>query len=103
MIQHVGIEERLLNVPCSNEHLKYIASHLPDWLKYAQSLGLSVGEIQGLKVDPSLDYPMKAFEMLVMWHRAGGFQATYKRLVEQCLRLKNAKLAEEICQLLIQK
>ena len=100
LVDHVGISKDLLDKPCSTEHLKTIASILPNWHKYAEALRLSDSQIQDIRLDPLLDTGMKAQKVMKMWHRANGFKATYDLIVNVCLQLKDVPLAEKICRMI---
>ena len=97
LVDHVGVSKDLLNKPCYTEHLTTIASLLPNWQKYAENLGLSKLQIQDIKTDILLDAEMKAQRVMDRWYQLNGFKATYARLIEVCLKLKDVPLAEKIC------
>ncbi|XP_064401962.1 uncharacterized protein LOC135347816 isoform X2 [Halichondria panicea] len=97
LVNHVGIDKDLLNQPCSTEHLTKIAPFVPNWQKYAIVLGLNQPQILSIKSDHLLDPEMKAQQVLSLWKKANGFNATYSTLVDVCLQKKDVQLAESIC------
>ena len=99
LVNIVGISKDLLDQTCSTEHLMKIASRLPNWQKYAESLRLSDSQVQDIKTDPHLDTAMKAQRVLKMWHQANGFKASHRSIVDVSLQLKHVAFAESICRM----
>ena len=64
------------------------------------SLGLPDADVQGILTSVQLSYKMKTVEMLRRWHSVNGYAAHYRVLVEAWLRLDNAELAKQFCQVL---
>ena len=100
LVDHVGIRKDLLDKPCSKEHLKTIASILPNWHKYAEALRLPDSQIQDIRLDPLLDTGMKAQKVMKMWHQANSFKATYRLIIEVCLQQRDVALAKSICEMI---
>lgn len=100
LIQHVGISKERLMQQCSEEHLRQISGLIGNWLKYAEGLRLPESKILEIRNDQLRDAEMKAQEVLMTWHRANGFMASYKTLINVALSFKNAELAKKICGLL---
>ena len=100
LVDHVGINKDLLDKPCSMEHLKTIASILPNWHKYAEALRLPDSQIQDIRLHPLLDTGMKAQKVMKMWHQANSFKATYMLIIEVCLQQRDVALAKSICEMI---
>lgn len=99
LVNIVGISKDLLDDPCSTDHLMKIASLLPNWQKYAESLQLTDSQVQDIKTDPHLDTAMKAQRVMKMWHQANGFKANNRFIVDVSLQLKDVAVAEKICRM----
>ena len=101
LLRHTGTTEDRIDQECTNDNLSKIAPHLTNWFKYAMALRLTDLEIQEIHTDLLLDATMKAHKALQRWHQVNGFQATYRRLIDVCLKHRDVLVAEEICKLLI--
>ena len=88
----------LLDQECSVEHLKKI-SHFLDWRRVAPFLGLSEMDIQEIESDKKTDSE-KRLQALEKWKRMYAFKATYRKLVEILLEVKDANSAQKVCKLL---
>ena len=100
---HTGVTDRDLTQQTTEEALSLIAPHISNWRSYATALQLTDPETQQINTDGNLNVHMKAVLVLKQWRRRCGFRATYKRLVEVCLRLNDAVLAEEVCRVILRQ
>ncbi len=96
---HIGVTDEQLALQCSYPHFSQLAPKVPNWLSLAIVLGLEEYQRQAIKVDLQLDYLNKTLEVLMVWKKNLGQEATYLRLVRGCLDMSNAILAGEICEL----
>ena len=99
LLEHVGVSKDSLDQECSDKLLREMATHLPNWLKYARALGLTEPQITGVKSDPLLDNEMKPQEVLRLWKKANAYSATYSILVEVCLSQGDSDVAKRICEI----
>ena len=99
LVNRVGIDRDLLNQPCSTEHLTKIAPFVSNWHTYAIVLGVNQPQILSIKSDHTLEAEMKAQQVLSLWKKANGFNATYLALVDVCLQKNDVQLAESICKI----
>ena len=99
--KHVGIRGTQLDCQCSDDHLLIIAKKIDNWMQYANALKLTGQDIESIRTDIDLNYHFRSLQSLKMWQRRYAFRATYRVLVDVCLNEGNAKLAEEICQLIV--
>lgn len=87
-----------LNQECSRVHLRRISNEFPNWLQFADFLGLTPQEINDIRTDLDLTSgQMKSQKMLEKWHQSRGAYATYLDLVNVCLELRCTTIAEKIC------
>ena len=98
LVEHVRVNKDSLEQECSDELLREMAAHIPNWLKYARALGLTEQQITGVKSDPLLDNEMKPQEVLRLWKRANAYRATYSVLVKICLKQGDSDVGERICE-----
>ncbi len=99
LVNRVGINRDLLNQPCSTEHLTKIAPFVSNWHTYAIVLGVNQPQILSIKSDHTLEAEMKAHQVLSLWKKANGFNATFSALVDVCLQKNDVQLAESICKI----
>ena len=99
LVERVGVNKDLLDRPCSTEYLSRIAALLPNWLQYARALGLTEPQIQDIDGERMSNNAMKTVKMIKIWHLCNGFHATYRYLIDKCLELKHASVAENICRI----
>ncbi len=101
LIDHVGISEQMMKAECSSEKLRRIAVLIPNWNKMATNLELRDQDIIDIDSDRLLtDFTMKSLKVLERWHRTNGFMASYKKLVEACIRNQDLHLAGEVCKVI---
>ena len=89
LLKESRIPVTLLDQECSVEHLKKI-SHFLHWRRVAPILGLSEMDIQELESDSE-----KRLQALEKWKRMYAFKATYRKLVEILLDVKDANSAQK--------
>lgn len=97
LMEYVKVTEDQLKQKCSDEHIREIALNLTSWELYAPYLGLSTAEIDGIKEDAH-KHEQRTLRTLQKWKSKAVFKATYGALVDVCIKLRNAELAEKICQ-----
>ena len=99
IMEHTGISHQELDQQATSDTLAIIAPHIPNWQAIASSLGVPHQETLDIDANKSLDVSMKALSVLNCWLRRNGFRATYRHLVNKCLMLDNAQLAEHVCRI----
>ncbi len=97
--QHTGVTDKQLNLQCLDKHFDQLAPKVSNWLSLAMSLNLEDYQQLAIRVDLQLDYLHKTVEVLKVWKKNSGREATYLRLVEACLEMSNAILAGDVCTL----
>ena len=93
------LTDDLLDQPIPDNNLFDIATLIPNWSDYAGSQGmeLSKGEIQTIREDPSCTTTrIKAQRALEMWHGRDPNKATYRRLLNMCLKRKDGGIVIKI-------
>ena len=103
LMTHTKVTDHDLTQQTTEEALSLIAPHITSWRSYATALQLTAPGIQQIDTDRNLDAHMKAVSVLHQWRRRSGFRATYKHLVEVCLRMNDAVLAEEVCSIVLRQ
>ena len=97
LLRITGVTEADLNQECSEAVLKQIAEHVIDWRGYAEELSIGQQQIEDIRTDISLSLKLKVIHVFRRWTESQGFKATYRRLVDVCLKQRNGKLAQEVC------
>ena len=93
------LTDDLLDQPIPDNSLFDIAILIPNWSDYAGSQGmeLSKGEIQTVREDTSCTTTrINAQRALEMWHSRDPNKATYRRLLNMCLKRKHGDIAIKI-------
>ena len=98
VVKEVRISLDLLEQKCSDEHLKSISLFL-DWRSVAPHLGLSERDIEAIEVENRRELE-RSLKVLQKWKRMFGYTATFRKLVEAILVVRNAEDAEKVCRLL---
>lgn len=98
LIEHLGLERKLLDQRCQDNHLQEIASLLVQC--DACDLPLLRLSKTDFNTSPS---ETKMLHSLQSWKKRCGFKAKYKCLVEEFLACGNAELAEEVCSIVSSK
>ena len=96
---HTGVTDTQLALQCTDEHLNQLAPKVPNWFTLAVTLGLEEYQRNAIKVNLDLEYLYKTIEVLKVWKKKMGREATYLRLVRGCLEMSNALLAGDVCTL----
>ena len=97
--EKTGLTDDHLDQPIPEYSLFDIASRIPNWSDYAGSQGmeLSEGEMQSVREDPSRTMTrMKAQRALELWHGRDPYKATYRSLLNMCLKRKDGDVARKI-------
>lgn len=100
--EQVGLRRKLLDQPFSEDLLVRIAQLIPNWLEYAHPLGLTPQEINGINMNPQLNFSMKTREMLRIWNNKNAYteRAHYRVLAQTSCELELANVAGMICKVL---
>ena len=98
VVKEVRISLDLLEQKCSDEHLKSISLFL-DWRSVAPHLGLSERDIEAIEAENRRELE-RSLKVLQKWKRMFGYTATFRKLVEAILVVRNAEDAEKVCLLL---
>ena len=97
-MKEVGISPDLLDQKCSDEHLKSISLFL-DWRSVAPHLGLSERDIEAIEAENRRELE-RSLKVLQKWKKMYGYTATFRKLMEAILVVRNAEDAERVCRLL---
>ena len=97
LMKYTGVTEVELNQQCSEEIFKQIAENVANWRSYAEELSLTPQETEQIRTDANLDVRLKVISVFKQWRKSQAFKATYRRLVEACLNLRDSITAQEIC------
>ena len=100
LLKEVGVTPSQLDKPCSREHLQDVALFLESWRTVAPHLGLSRTEMEEIERD-GREEREKRLKILELWKGKFAFKATYKVLIEVCLKISRADQAEKVCRLLV--
>lgn len=85
---------------CSSKIYKF-ADLIPNWQKMANQLELREHQITDIRQDHQLtDSTMKSSKVLNEWHRINGYKASYRVLVDACIKQRDLVLAEGICKVI---
>ena len=97
--EKTGLTDDQLDQPIPEYSLFDIASRIPNWSDYAGSQGmeLSPGEKQSVCEDPSCTTTRtRAQRALKLWHGRDPYKATYRSLLNMCLKRKDGDVAIQI-------
>lgn len=99
ILDHLKIAKETLEEEVDDGHLLEIARKTSNWELYADRLGLSDTDIEGLKRDFNKT-ELQSRGAFKMWAERKAFMATYLFLVEDVfLKQGNAKMATFVCKL----
>ena len=98
LVRKVRISLDVLEQKCSDEHLKSISLYL-DWRSVAPHLGLSERDIEDIEIENRRESERR-LKVLQKWKRMFGYTATFRKLVEAILVVRNTEDAEYVCRLL---
>ena len=96
-MRNTGVTEAELNQQCSETVIKQVADYVTEWRSYAEELSLTPQEIEDIRTDITLNLKLKVISVLRQWIKCQLFKATYRRLVEACLNLRDGITAEQVC------
>lgn len=74
------IPHKVLDSGLTDEKLKIISDQMLEWQDKAVYLGLSVNDIEDIKVDFKTNKEQK-FEMMKMWREKKAYEATLRQLI----------------------
>ncbi len=99
IVARVGINLSDLNEEIPQKRFFEISELLPNWLKFAGPLGLNKGSVEDIKTDQTLDHTLKCQKVLEKWHKKLVFKATYRRLIDVCIKLDFCDIAMSLCKM----
>ena len=101
----VGVPVHQLDKACTDKQLITISKLIPNLHQYSVALELTEQEINAIETNPNLTYPLRILECLRTWNRKNSHspRGTLRHLMQTCINEHNAKLAGDVCKILLQK
>ena len=100
ILTKTGAKEEDIDKMCSDEHIREIARNIEKWELIAEPLGLRDTHIEVIHKEHRDDVEVQRVKCLKKWKKMFEFKATYRCLIEACLKCERAELAVSVCTLL---
>ena len=96
-----GLDEGILECPCTPEHRNAIALQITSWETLAPFIGLSSSDEEEIEED-NKSTKSKRIALLRKWSEKRGKRATYLHLMKGFAKIERRDLIEKLCDIFIE-
>ena len=101
LIDKFPLSQDLLEKEITEEHLREVSRIIDDHDIVGSELGLSEPDMSAINSDAK-NHELRRIKMLRKWKQMFAHEATYRKLIEALLKCRRGKIAQNVCELLVQ-